>query len=276
MQGDITAIYDTNGNRMAEYVYDAWGNHTITTDIGGIGTLNPFRYRGYYFDTETGLYYLKSRYYDPQTSRFINADEVDYLGADGTLLSYNIYTYSMNNPCMYYDPNGHKATWWKPSTWNWRTISDVALNVVAGGIAIGVGVVAGYALKNIGVGIAAGFATFGGINNLANAIYYRFGSDSQSSVTPTSYHDGYINRWDRLDYTKHEIKSENYNFDAWRYYSEYNLHMHGWLWFGLTHNKDIFPFSWIAEKCYWADVSDAKDERWYVNVATVFVGLLGQ
>ena len=46
--------------------------------------------------------------------------------------------------------------------------------------------------------------------------------------------------------------------------------------FGLTHIKDIFPFSWIAEKCYWADVSDAKDERWYVNVATVFVGLLGQ
>ena len=52
-----TYAYDSH-NRMAEYVYDAWGNHTITTDIGGIGTLNPFRYRGYYFDTETGLYYL--------------------------------------------------------------------------------------------------------------------------------------------------------------------------------------------------------------------------
>lgn len=107
MQGDITAIYDTDGNIMAEYVYDAWGNHTITTDIGGIGTLNPFRYRGYYFDTETGLYYLKSRYYDPQTGRFINADSVEYLGADGTLLSYNIYAYCMNNPFGNIDSNGH-------------------------------------------------------------------------------------------------------------------------------------------------------------------------
>ena len=74
LQGDITAIYDGNGNKKAEYQYDAWGNQTITVNVDGIGTLNPFRYRGYYYDTETGLYYLKNRYYDSQIGRFINAD----------------------------------------------------------------------------------------------------------------------------------------------------------------------------------------------------------
>ena len=59
--GDVTHIYDTNGTLKAKYVYDAWGNHKITTDIDGIGTLNPIRYRGYYYDTETGLYYLEAR-----------------------------------------------------------------------------------------------------------------------------------------------------------------------------------------------------------------------
>ena len=52
--------------------YDAWGNHTIVLDTDGVGSANPFRYRGYYYDTETGLYYLKSRYYDPEVGRFIN------------------------------------------------------------------------------------------------------------------------------------------------------------------------------------------------------------
>ena len=74
VQGDITAIYDEAGNLKAEYEYDAWGNHVVTLDVGGIGSLNPFRYRSYYFDEETGLYYLQSRYYDPAVGRFINAD----------------------------------------------------------------------------------------------------------------------------------------------------------------------------------------------------------
>ena len=75
LQGDITGIYDASGNLKAEYAYDAWGNPVVTVDIDGIGTLNLFRYRGYYYDTETGLYYLNSRYYDPRTCRFISADE---------------------------------------------------------------------------------------------------------------------------------------------------------------------------------------------------------
>ena len=68
-----------------------------------IGSMNPFRYRGYYYDTETGFYYLNSRYYDPEICRFINADHVNYLGANGDLNSFNLYAYCGNNPVIYID-----------------------------------------------------------------------------------------------------------------------------------------------------------------------------
>ncbi len=72
-------------------------------DIDGIGTLNPFRYRGYYYDTETGLYYLNSRYYDPRTCRFISAD---ILLDTRTFPGYNLFAYCLNNPELYADPSG--------------------------------------------------------------------------------------------------------------------------------------------------------------------------
>ena len=65
---------------------------------------NPFTYRGYYYDDEIGLYYLQSRYYDPATGRFLNADGVEYLGANGDIYSYNLYAYCSNNPVMYTEP----------------------------------------------------------------------------------------------------------------------------------------------------------------------------
>ena len=82
LQGDVIAILDTSGNVVARYTYDAWGKVLSVTDANGnantsstfIGNVNPIRYRGYYYDTETGWYYLNSRYYDPQVRRFINAD----------------------------------------------------------------------------------------------------------------------------------------------------------------------------------------------------------
>ena len=76
IQGDVVALADAStGKLAATYTYDAWGKCTVTNASGyTIGTQNPFRYRGYYYDTETGLYYLNSRYYDPEVGRFINAD----------------------------------------------------------------------------------------------------------------------------------------------------------------------------------------------------------
>ena len=103
--GDIIGIFSGNTEK-ATYVYDAWGNCTVTKDIDGLGTLNPFRYRGYYWDSNLGLYYLISRYYDPQTGRFINADTLDYLDPE-TLGGLNLYAYCGNNPVMGVDPEGH-------------------------------------------------------------------------------------------------------------------------------------------------------------------------
>ena len=103
IQGDIIGIYDSNGTRVVTYVYDAWGRILSTTGTGAntIGVYNPFRYRGYYYDTETSLYYLNSRYYDPNVGRFLNAD--GSVNANGDLLGFNMFAYCSNNPVSYID-----------------------------------------------------------------------------------------------------------------------------------------------------------------------------
>ena len=110
LQGDIECIYSEAGGKVVTYTYDAWGNTTSITGTmaSTLGMDNPFRYRGYYYDTETGLYYLKSRYYDPQVGRFLNVDEPIFVGAGGTLLSNNLYAYCENNPVKYIDDLGEK------------------------------------------------------------------------------------------------------------------------------------------------------------------------
>ena len=97
---------------MVRYRYDGWGNHKVMNPDGSknesstfIGNINPFRYRGYYYDVETGLYYLKTRYYDPEVGRFITIDDISYLAPD-TINGPNLYAYCGNNPVMNVDPNG--------------------------------------------------------------------------------------------------------------------------------------------------------------------------
>ena len=107
LQGDVIGIYNDLGSLVAQYRYDAWGNCMITQNIGGMATFNAIRYRGYYYDTETGLYYLKSRYYDPNTGRFINADV--YVSTGIGLLNCNMYAYCHNNPIVGIDPNGMRT-----------------------------------------------------------------------------------------------------------------------------------------------------------------------
>ena len=97
--GDIIAIYQGN-TKVAEYAYDAYGNCTVVFSTGNAGILNPFRYRGYYYDEDMKLYYLQSRYYDPETGRFINADDVSYLDPE-TIHGLNLYAYCVNNPVKY-------------------------------------------------------------------------------------------------------------------------------------------------------------------------------
>ena len=90
LQGDVIGIVNSNnGGIVVEYTYDAWGNViSITGELAStVGQINPFRYRGYYYDSDTGLYYLNSRYYDSQVGRFINADGI--LGDASTAVGYN-------------------------------------------------------------------------------------------------------------------------------------------------------------------------------------------
>ena len=107
-QGDITHILDYCENIVAEYAYDAWGNCTIIKDTAGVAEVNPFRYRGYYYDVETGLYYLKTRYYDPEVGRFISQDDVSYLDPEH-INGLNLYAYCGDNPVMFTDPTGEFA-----------------------------------------------------------------------------------------------------------------------------------------------------------------------
>ena len=108
-QGDVSAILDSSGKLAASYDYDAWGNCTVyDSSDAAIGDLNPLRYRGYYYDAETGFYYLQSRYYDPAICRFINADTFATTDANG-FLSANMFAYCENNPIGNSDPDGYFA-----------------------------------------------------------------------------------------------------------------------------------------------------------------------
>lgn len=109
LQGDVIAIYNTNGEKIVEYAYDAWGNCTlIYAEDLGFANANPIRYRGYYFDRETGLYYLNARYYSPEWRRFISPDDTGYLDPESAN-GLNLYAYCNNDPVNYADPSGHSA-----------------------------------------------------------------------------------------------------------------------------------------------------------------------
>ena len=152
LQGDILNIYSKDGTKVASYNYDAWGNHTVQTyNNSDIGNINPFRYRGYYYDSETNFYYLNSRYYDPQVKRFITADSIDIIGAtpDG-LTDKNLYAYCDNNPVMRIDNGGEF----------WGAITGAIIGAISGGIA------AAIKGENVWAGIGAG-ALAGAISGLA-------------------------------------------------------------------------------------------------------------
>ena len=129
--GDVVEIYNESGAKCAEYTYDAWGTCYLMLDTEGVGSLNPFRYRGYYMVSCIGLYYLTTRFYDYTTGRFINADVPSICFDDGLTLpeGCNLYSYCRNNPISYVDPTGHFA------------ISLLVGAVVAFGIGVGMSVV---------------------------------------------------------------------------------------------------------------------------------------
>ena len=113
LQGDVIALVRSEGCIDAHYVYDAWGNVTVLGHFGEpaddpqhIGNINPFRYRGYYYDAEIAKYYLQSRYYDAQTGRFVNGDTTELLHLSAGILPLNLYSYCCSNPLMLTDIDG--------------------------------------------------------------------------------------------------------------------------------------------------------------------------
>ena len=129
--GDVVGIFDTEGNLMVKYSYNAWGvpieivdgNGTdVSRDRTHVANKNPYRYRGYYYDVETGLYYLKTRYYDPITCRFINADS--YLQTAQGFYDKNVFSYCENDPVNRVDTEG--------DFWLFGVIGAVAGAIIGG------------------------------------------------------------------------------------------------------------------------------------------------
>lgn len=191
IQGDVVGLVDNNGSVVAKYAYDAWGNHRVYNGSGTkiydslnnvtesgytnhIGVVNPWRYRGYYFDADTQLYYLQTRYYDPYMGRFLNTDSVDY--ADPSSFNgLNLYAYCGNNPVMRVDPTG--LEWW--DTWwgkllGWIAVGAIAITALAMVVAstLATGGLATAVLLGTGIGamtgLAGNFAAQGGVNNISN------------------------------------------------------------------------------------------------------------
>ena len=175
IQGDITSIIDTKGNIICTYAYDGYGNHIVLdengkedTSLTSIGHLNPFRYRGYYFDEESGLYYLNSRYYDPETGRFISPDVLSILDeTKGQINGLNLYMYCNDNPIMYVDPSGYIlesiVNWFKN---NWIKLAIGTTILILGAVVTaltagtGVGFIAAFgsalltSIKSVGISMA--------------------------------------------------------------------------------------------------------------------------
>ena len=183
--GDVTHIYDTEGNLKAYYIYDAWGYHKVVNvdEDDPIGEINPIRYRSYYYDTETGLYYLRTRYYDPDTGRFISQDSISYLNPEH-LSGLNLYAYCNNNPVMNADANGH--AWYNVLGWigvGLVVAAAVVLTCGAAGVAIGGAGLAGAVIHGAAVGVMIGAGAGAALGAASGAIYSGVtGADLGSSV----------------------------------------------------------------------------------------------
>ena len=185
--GDVIAIFNSSKSLLAKYTYDSWGKLLSITNASGtdissqnnIWTQNSIRYRGYVYDTETKLYYLQSRYYDPETCRFINADSVAFLAADSGLNSYNLYSYCNNNPVILSDPSGEIA---------------ITTLILIGSALIGVGtaIFSGYQCRKAGYdwfdtlfcALGDGMCAFGAI--------YTFGTSAYALYCDYSWYSGKV------------------------------------------------------------------------------------
>ena len=194
LQGDVVELIryvpsHDDKQLIATYVYDAWGNHKVlnpdgteNTDSSFIGNKNPIRYRSYYYDVETGLYYLKTRYYDPRTGRFISPDSADYL--DPSMISgMNLYAYCLNNPVMYSDEFGQMPEWAKWIVGGLAVAGLVVATVLTCGVA-------GAGAATVGAAMLTGGIVSGGINaidQLSDGVEFDFMELAIATLSGTAY-----------------------------------------------------------------------------------------
>ena len=169
-QANIVDLLDNSGVVVVKYKYDAWGKcqtTVINPNASTIAELNPLRYRSYYFDTETGFYFLKTRYYDPEIGRFMTIDDISYLDPE-SINGLNLYAYCGDNPVIGYDPNG---------TWDWGTFWRVlgSTLAIAGGIALCF--VPGLQAIGAGLIITGAGGMIGGTVSLTNGYGFNYGWD---------------------------------------------------------------------------------------------------
>lgn len=152
VQGDVTHLLTAYGTEVVHYQYDAYGNLVSVTGAlaSSIGQYNSIRYKSYKYDTDISMYYLNSRYYNPEIARFINADGI--IGEAGQVQSSNMYAYCMNNPIMNVDSNGYMATWLKLAFVAVAVVAVTAVAVAAVGINV---VVVATVVYAVGSNVAA-------------------------------------------------------------------------------------------------------------------------
>ena len=182
--GDVTGLVDSSNHVVVRYQYNSWGKVTSTQDNSGVSlaTLNPFCYRKYVYDPETGLYCLGSRYYDPEVGRFVNADDFETLTYQmDSVQGKNLYQYCFNNPVNMEDEDGGWPKWVTQVLVGTAVIeAAAALTVATAGTGTALAAVAVGALKGSVIGAIGGAAV--GATSGAIAIRISTGSWKNSGT----------------------------------------------------------------------------------------------
>lgn len=180
LQGDIIGLYNSNYEQIVTYTYDSWGkvlsvkdsNGNEITDTNHIGLINPFRYRSYYYDEETKLYYLNSRYYNPTWCRFVNVDS--YIGTADKIITYNLYVYCENNPIKNIDSSGEFAL-----------VIPFIPGIIKGAIEVVVAITAAYLASKVVDSIDVDIDVFKNHVDTNETKIYRFGGTNPCNYVPS-------------------------------------------------------------------------------------------